>query len=303
MGGLGADGRGQAEAHRAQPAAGNPPPRLAELVVLGRPHLMLAHAGGDDRVAVLGQPAQLADGVLRQDAVEVVVVVERLVALPHGHLAPPLGRRRPAGPPGSSSRRKYFRSLTIGRSAFLILLISEGSMSTWTIFARPANSETLPVTRSSKRTPRASSRSAVVHGVVGVDAAVHAQHVQRERIVAGEAAQALQGGGHGDARLAGQRGQFLGWRRRRPRRRRHRSPAAWRRGSVAATAAISVGRGTAVGRAGSRAVASGRCSRAPPACSARSWECRPAPGPAGRVVATWNASRITRAMSFTSVTR
>ena len=70
MGRLGAHGGRQAEAHRAQPAAGEPAPRLAELVILGRPHLMLAHADGDDSVAILGQPIQFVDGVLRQDAGE-----------------------------------------------------------------------------------------------------------------------------------------------------------------------------------------------------------------------------------------
>ena len=50
---------------------------------------------------------------------------------------------------------------------------------------------------------------AVVHRVVGIDAAVHAEHVQRERIVAGEASQPHQGHGHGNARLSHQRGQFL----------------------------------------------------------------------------------------------
>ena len=44
MGDLGPDRGGQAEAHRPQAAAGKPGPRLAELVELGRPHLVLAHA-------------------------------------------------------------------------------------------------------------------------------------------------------------------------------------------------------------------------------------------------------------------
>ena len=50
----------------------------------------------------------------------------------------------------------------------------------------------------------------VVDRVVGVNAAVHAEHVQRKRIVAGKTAQAVQRGRHGDAKFAGQRGQLLG---------------------------------------------------------------------------------------------
>ena len=104
-------------------------------------------------------------------------------------------------------------------------------MSTWITFARLANSETLPVTRSSNRTPRASSRSAVIDGIVGVDAAVHAEHVERERIVAGEAAQAHQGHGDGNAGLSHQRDQLVAGVGGDRCRRRHRSPGAWRRES------------------------------------------------------------------------
>ena len=51
-----------------------PRPRLesqvrgsAELEELGRPHLVLAHAHRDDRVAILRQIPQLVDGVLLQN--------------------------------------------------------------------------------------------------------------------------------------------------------------------------------------------------------------------------------------------
>ena len=50
-------------------------------------------------------------------------------------------------------------SPTIGTSAWRILPISAGSMSTCTILASGAKSATLPVTRSSKRAPRAMIRS------------------------------------------------------------------------------------------------------------------------------------------------
>src|SRR5262249_58184031 len=44
----------------------------------------------------------------------------------------------------------------------------------------------------------------VVDGVVGVDRAVHAEHVQAEVVLAGKAAQAVDGHGHRDAGLLGQ---------------------------------------------------------------------------------------------------
>ena len=52
LGQRGADGGRQAEAHRAEPAGGQPLARAAERVGLRDPHLVLADVGGDDRVVV-----------------------------------------------------------------------------------------------------------------------------------------------------------------------------------------------------------------------------------------------------------
>ncbi len=54
IGRLRSDGAGQAEAHRAQAAGGEPVARRVEVEVLGRPHLMLADAGGDDGLVQAG---------------------------------------------------------------------------------------------------------------------------------------------------------------------------------------------------------------------------------------------------------
>ena len=51
-------------------------------------------------------------------------------------------------------------SPTIGMWAGTFLEISAGSMSMWMNFARGANSDSLPVMRSSKRAPIATIRSA-----------------------------------------------------------------------------------------------------------------------------------------------
>jgi hypothetical protein len=48
---LRADRRRQAESHRAHAARGQPEPRTAEIEILRGPHLVLADAGRDDRLA------------------------------------------------------------------------------------------------------------------------------------------------------------------------------------------------------------------------------------------------------------
>ena len=51
---------------------------MPEFIVLGRPHLMLADANGDDRVAIVRQARQLADRVLRENAGAVPPAVGKL---------------------------------------------------------------------------------------------------------------------------------------------------------------------------------------------------------------------------------
>ncbi len=82
-------------------------------------------------------------------------------------------------------------------------------MSMWTMKAFLANSSLLPVTRSSKRTPSARSRSHSIDGVVRIHAAVHAEHVEEQRIVAADGAQAHHGRRDGDAGLVDERAQLF----------------------------------------------------------------------------------------------
>ena len=67
-GGLHAHRGGQAEAHRAEAAGGDPAPGCFEPGPLGRPHLVLADAGGHEELAV-GELRELVDDVLGQDGV------------------------------------------------------------------------------------------------------------------------------------------------------------------------------------------------------------------------------------------
>ena len=59
-----------------------------------------------------------------------------------------------------SFSRTLRASPTIGMWAGMFLEISAGSTSMWMNFARGANSDSLPVMRSSKRAPTATMRSA-----------------------------------------------------------------------------------------------------------------------------------------------
>src|SRR5947207_660909 len=89
---LDAHGRGQAIAHGAQASRRAPPARVLEPVVLRRPHLVLAHAGDHQGLAV-GQVGDLLHHVLRLDDVVAPLVAERLVALPLRDLVRPLAPR------------------------------------------------------------------------------------------------------------------------------------------------------------------------------------------------------------------
>ncbi|MBI3606539.1 MAG: hypothetical protein HY207_01060, partial [Nitrospirae bacterium] len=70
VGELRADGRGQAVAHGPHAAGGEPASRVCVAQVLRGPHLVLAHAGGDDRLALRQRGQRLHHG-LRLDEVAV----------------------------------------------------------------------------------------------------------------------------------------------------------------------------------------------------------------------------------------
>ena len=143
-----------------------------------------------------------------QDAVEILVVVERIVAFPHGHFAAPLGRL------GRLDQLVQFSQEILqvadDRQVGLLDLVDFRGIDVDVDDLRPAG-ELRHLAGHAIVEPHAEGQQQVgiVDGVVGIHAAVHAQHVQRERIVAGETAQAHQGRRHGNARLARQRGQFF----------------------------------------------------------------------------------------------
>ena len=97
--------------------------------------------------------------------------------------------------------RTRFTSPTMGTSACGFLPISAGSISTWITLACGAKAARRPVTRSSKRTPRAIRTIGLGHAHVGGVAAVHAGHADEIGMRAGQPAQTHQraDGGRVDA--------------------------------------------------------------------------------------------------------
>ena len=152
--------RRQAIAHGAQAAGGHPAVRLVEVEELRRPHLVLAHLGGDVDVPVPGQGVEALDGVLRLDH-----GVRRPVARsPCGRATARSGPTRPPGvassPPLALPGRDHVgqhigrRRRRCPRPRARFLLIDDGSISTW-IFLEPGEKASRrPVTRSSNRAPR-----------------------------------------------------------------------------------------------------------------------------------------------------
>ena len=85
---LRADRARVAVAHRAEPEAADERARLVEIIELRRPHLVLAHARRDDRLA-LRHPVKLLDHVLRLDRVLRVLIVKWERLFPLGDLRAP----------------------------------------------------------------------------------------------------------------------------------------------------------------------------------------------------------------------
>ena len=80
----------------------------------------------------------------------------------------------------------------------------------WMNLARGANSDSLPVIRSSKRAPMAHDQIGLVHRVVGRPGAVHAEHPQPLLVRGREAAQPHHRAGDGEPVRRGQLGQLGG---------------------------------------------------------------------------------------------
>ena len=185
---------GQAEAHGAEAAGVDPEARLVEADELRGPHLVLADVAGDDGFAA-GEAVDFGHQMLRLDLGVGLVGGRSGCSSFQSRICCHQARARPrrsslaarrAVPAAacSASARTRFTSPTIGTSGVRFLPISAGSISTWMTLACGAKAARRPVTRSSKRTPRAISRSAFGHRHVGGVAAVHAGHADEVRMLA-----------------------------------------------------------------------------------------------------------------------
>ncbi len=130
-GDLGADSRRQSEAHRAESAGGDQRARLVVLVVLRFPHLVLAHIGDDDGVALGGMPEIVDDvrGVQMAVVGKVLDIADCAVAFLASIVVQPcvpIARREYAA---EESQGPACRSPMRATSTLTFLLISAGSIS------------------------------------------------------------------------------------------------------------------------------------------------------------------------------
>ena len=215
MGDLGADGGRQAIAHGAQPAGGQPAVGTVEPEELGRPHLVLAHLGGDDRIARAGHLIQPFDGVLGQDHVRLWFEGQALLGAPVVDLGPPLVQRRLVG--GQAVRRPQADQRVQHRAG----VADDGDVDGHVLVDRRPVDVDVDLLRPRREgiqppgdpvvEPGADRQHdvAVVHGVVGLPGAVHAQHAQKLFVGRGIGAQAHQRVGHRKAGHVSKRDQLL----------------------------------------------------------------------------------------------
>ena len=201
----------QPEAHRAQPARREPGPRPAKLEKLGRPHLVLTHAHGHDCVAVGREPGEFGDRVLRQDAREFGVVGERILPLPLSDPGAPLGER------GSRLLHDLIESvqrvLDVGHDRHVndLVLVDLGGVDVdvndESMLGELAHLPRDPVVEADAD---GDQQVGLIHGVVGIDAAVHPEHVEAEWIIGRKCSQTHERHRDGDAGLADELPQLVG---------------------------------------------------------------------------------------------
>ncbi len=203
---LRADRGGQAEAHGPGAAAREPVPVAARAAELRGPHLVLAHVGGEDRVA-LRERVQAVEHVLRAQA-SLLRVLERILLAPAAHCFShsAVSAISTSGIRSSITSRASPWIATSGR---MILSNSAASMSMWILTASRQKSETRPVMRSSQRAADRHDQVAVDHGLVRVGRAVHAEHAEVQRVRLVDGALAEQRVHHRRAQLLGERGDRL----------------------------------------------------------------------------------------------
>ena len=210
MGQLRPDGGGQAIAHCAEAAGGHPTVRLLEMIMLRRPHLMLADFRGDVSLAVLGQFVKTLDRILRLDGLFRLFIAKTFPRAPFVYLRPPgvmrlLVDRMRLGAPQTHQIFQYMGAIADDRQIDLDVLVDRGRVDVDVDLFRMRRESVEPAGDAVVETRADGDHQvAIVHGVIGLIGAVHAQHAQpvlsRSRI----GAEAHQSGRDREARLGDQ---------------------------------------------------------------------------------------------------
>ena len=199
---LRADGGWQAEAHRAHAARRQPQARLAIVEVLRGPHLVLADARRNDGFA-LGVPVDLLDHCVRLDQFAAAVVVQAMLLL----------EVRDLGVPGAEVRAEsdapaviqHIRQVAVEQADLVPVdaldLADLGNIDVEVRYVLRVRREAAGVACHAVVETGAygDEKIAVLDRVVGRGEAVHAEHVQGQRVLGVAGAECHQRGGDGDA--------------------------------------------------------------------------------------------------------
>ena len=205
---LSADGRGHPIAHRAQPARGQQLVGMFVDIVLSFPHLMLPHVGGDDGVA-LGDVPEFAHHMGRNDVVRLGVGNVALfpVRLPFPNLPPPLGMPLLLDE-GQEGLQGFLRVADNGHRGGHVLAHFRGVE--FEVDDLGLGRELVQFARDAvvEAHTNGDEDVTVLNGQVGAGLTVHPAHAQGQGMGFGDAADAEQGGRHGDVGLFGQGLEF-----------------------------------------------------------------------------------------------
>ena len=217
MGGLDADGGGEAVAHRPQSAGGHPPVGLVEADVLGGPHLVLADLAGEVGVPALRERIQAHDRMLRLDRARGGLAVgEAIPPAPRGDLPPPAREGLLLGGeaallPAALKGGKRIAGVSDDAHIHEDVLVDAARINVDVDLARIGGEggglARHPIV---KARPNAEHRVRTVHGEIGLIRAVHPDHPEEERVVGGEGPEPHEGAGDGKAQLAREGGEAAG---------------------------------------------------------------------------------------------